>query len=84
MRMSDKVYDTLKFIQFLVPIIVTFLAGLVMLIDQVWGWSAGSSIAAFITGLGTLITAAIGSLLKWSSYVYKKDQENIDAGKGEE
>ncbi len=84
MRMSNKVYDILKFIQFLVPIIVAFLAGLVLLIDQVWGWPAGASIAAFITGLGTLITAAVGSLLKWSSYVYKKDQDTIDAGKGED
>lgn len=84
MRMSDKVYDILRFIQFLVPIIVAFLAGLVLLIDQVWGWPAGASIAAFITGLGTLITAAVGSLLKWSSYVYKKDQENIDAVRGED
>lgn len=84
MRISDKVYDTLKFIQFIVPIITTFVAGVIMLIVQIWGWPEGSAIAAFVTGLGSLITAAIGSLLKYSSYVYKKDQETLDAGKGEE
>lgn len=84
MRMSDKVYDKLRFVQFVVPIVTTFLAGVVMLFTQIWGMPYGEQIAATITGLGSLITAAVGALLKWSSYVYKKDQENIDAGKGED
>lgn len=66
MKLSDKVYDILKWIAIVcLPALSTF----IVVISKIWGWAdMGSMIAQTITAIGVLL----GALLGISSIQYKK------------
>ena len=53
--MTDKTYDTLKFIALLIAPIVTFCAALV----EIWGIPYGPQIVATLAGIDTLFGAVV-------------------------
>lgn len=68
MKMSNKVYDILKFIaQLLLPALATLWATL----GKIWNWPLVTEIAATICAIDTFL----GALLGISSAQYKKDQD---------
>ena len=72
MKMTDKVYDVLKWVaQILLPAVAT----LYFAIAQIWGLPYGEQIVGTITA----IDAFLGALLGISTYQYNKDRNN-DAG----
>lgn len=72
MKMTDKMYDVLKWVaQILLPAIAT----LYFAIAQIWGLPYGEQIVGTITA----IDAFLGALLGISTYQYNKDRNN-DAG----
>lgn len=72
MKMTDKMYDVLKWIaQILLPAVAT----LYFAIAQIWGFPYGEEIVGTITA----IDAFLGALLGISTYQYNKDRNN-DAG----
>lgn len=72
MKMTDKMYDVLKWVaQILLPAIAT----LYFAIAQIWGLPYGEEIVGTITA----IDAFLGALLGISTYQYNKDRNN-DAG----
>lgn len=64
--MSNKLYDTLKFI---VQIVLPALATLIFALTQIWGLPYGAEIAGTITAVDTFI----GVVLKISSNKYYKE-----------
>lgn len=68
--MSNQVYDILKKIQHLLPIIGT----LYLAISQIWGFPYAEQVNATIVA----ICAALGSSIELLCYNYKKDQEDND------
>lgn len=72
MKMTDKMYDVLKWVaQILLPAMAT----LYFAIAQIWGLPYGEEIVGTITA----IDAFLGALLGISTYQYNKDRNN-DAG----
>ena len=72
MKMTDKMYDVLKWVaQILLPAVAT----LYFAIAQIWGLPYGEQIVGTITA----IDAFLGALLGISTYQYNKDKNN-DAG----
>lgn len=72
MKMTDKMYDVLKWVaQILLPAVAT----LYFAIAQIWGLPYGEEIVGTITA----IDAFLGALLGISTYQYNKDRSN-DAG----
>jgi hypothetical protein len=72
MKMTDKMYDLLKWVaQILLPAVAT----LYFAIAQIWGLPYGEEIVGTITA----IDAFLGALLGISTYQYNKDRNN-DAG----
>jgi len=72
MKMTDKMYDLLKWVaQILLPAVAT----LYFAIAQIWGLPYGEEIVGTITA----IDAFLGALLGISTYQYNKDRSN-DAG----
>ena len=67
MVMPNKVYDILKNISVVLPIIATAYFGL----SQIWGFPYGEQ----IVGSLTIIETALLSLLKASSVKYNKEKE---------
>jgi len=72
MKMTDKMYDVLKWVaQILLPAVAT----LYFAIAQIWGLLYGEQIVGTITA----IDAFLGALLQISTNQYNKDRNN-DAG----
>ena len=72
MKMTDKMYDALKWVaQILLPAVAT----LYFAIAQIWGLPYGEEIVGTITA----IDAFLGALLGISTYQYNKRSDN-DAG----
>jgi len=72
MKMTDKMYDVLKWVaQILLPAVAT----LYFAIAQIWGLPYGEQIVGTITA----IDAFLGALLQISTNQYNKDKNN-DAG----
>jgi hypothetical protein len=72
MKMTDRMYDVLKWVaQILLPAVAT----LYFAIAQIWGLPYGEEIVGTITA----IDAFLGALLGISTYQYNKDRNN-DAG----
>lgn len=72
MKMTDKMYDVLKWVaQILLPAVAT----LYFAIASIWGLPYGEEIVGTITA----IDAFLGALLGISTYQYNKDRNN-DAG----
>lgn len=72
MKMTDKMYDVLKWVaQILLPAVAT----LYFAIAQTWGLPYGEQIVGTITA----IDAFLGALLGISTYQYNKRSDN-DAG----
>jgi hypothetical protein len=72
MKMTDRMYDVLKWVaQILLPAVAT----LYFAIAQIWGLPYGEQIVGTITA----IDAFLGALLGISTYQYNKDRSN-DAG----
>ena len=72
MKMTDKMYDALKWVaQIFLPAVAT----LYFAIAQIWGLPYGEEIVGTITA----IDAFLGALLGISTYQYNKDRSN-DAG----
>ena len=72
MKMSNKVYDVLKYIaQIVLPAIATFYAGL----SKIWTLPYPVEIPGTIM----LVDALLGALLKISSDKYNKDQQTENA-----
>lgn len=72
MKMTDKMYDALKWVaQIFLPAVAT----LYFAIAQIWGLPYGEEIVGTITA----IDAFLGALLGISTYQYNKDRNN-DAG----
>lgn len=67
--MSNKTYDTLKFIALLIAPIVTFLASIV----DIWGIPHGNEIVSSLAALDVLVGAVV-SIAK-AIYDKKKEQE---------
>ena len=65
--MSNKTYDTLKFIALLIAPIVTFLASLV----DIWGIPYGSQIVASLAALDVLV----GAVVAIAKAIYDKNKE---------
>lgn len=69
MKMTDKMYDLLKWVaQILLPAVAT----LYFAIAQIWGIPYGEEIVGTITA----IDAFLGALLGISTYQYNKDRNN--------
>lgn len=69
MKMTDKMYDVLKWVaQILLPAVAT----LYFAIAQIWGLPYGEQIVGTITA----IDAFLGALLGISTYQYNKDRNN--------
>ena len=73
MKMSNKVYDVLKYIALIVlPAVATFYAGL----SKIW---TGIPYPVEIPGTIMLVDALMGALLKISSDKYNNDQQTENA-----
>lgn len=73
--MSNKTYDTLKFIGLIVlPGLATLVAGL----TEIWGFEHGVQVAGTITAFGTFL----GYIVTRSSKTYQQmvNEEEYDAG----
>ena len=71
MRMSNKVYDILKYIaQIVLPALATLWATL----GKIWGWPLVTEIAATICAVDTFM----GVLLKLSTDQYNREQQPPD------
>lgn len=69
MKMTDKMYDVLKWVaQILLPAVAT----LYFAIAQIWGLPYGEEIVGTISA----IDAFLGALLGISTYQYNKDRNN--------
>ena len=71
MKMSNKVYDVLKFIaQIVLPALATLWATL----GKIWGWPLVTEIAASICAVDTFL----GAILGLSSMKYNKEQAPLE------
>ena len=68
MKMSNKVYDVLKYIA---PIVLPALATLYFALAKIWGFPYGSEIVGTISA----VDAFLGALLKISTDNYNKEME---------
>ena len=66
MKMSNKVYDILKFISLIAGYVATF----ILTLTDIWGFRYGTAIAATVSALGV----CLGLILTKSSFDYKADQ----------
>ena len=70
MKMSNKVYDVLKFIaQIVLPALATLWATL----GKIWGWPLVTEIAASICAVDTFL----GAILGLSSMKYNKENQDV-------
>lgn len=69
-KMSNKVYDTLKFISLIAGYVATF----ILTLTDIWGFTHGAAIAASVSALGILL----GAILTKSSSDYAKKGEDHD------
>lgn len=67
-KMSNRVYDTLKFISMIAGYIATF----VLTLTDIWGFTHGAAIAATVSATGILL----GMILTKSSADYAKKGED--------
>lgn len=67
MKLSNKTYDTIKFIALLIAPIATFVAALV----DIWGIPYGSQIVATISALDVFVGALVVTL----KTIYDKNKE---------
>lgn len=71
MKMSNKVYDVLKFVaQIVLPAVATLYATL----GKIWGWPLVTEITATICAVDTFL----GAILGISSMQYAKEQQPPD------
>lgn len=70
MKMSNKTYDTLKFISMIAGYIATF----VLTLTDIWGFTHGAAIAATVSAVGILL----GAILTKSSADYAKGADEND------
>ena len=66
MKMSNKVYDILKFVSMIAGYVATF----ILTLTDIWGFTHGAAVAATVSALGILL----GAILTKSSYNYKEEQ----------
>ena len=69
--MSNKVYDTLKYIA---QIVLPALGTLYFALAGIWGFPYGEEIVGTIAAVDTFL----GALLKISTNIYMKNKENIN------
>ena len=69
MKLSNKTYDTLKFIALLIAPIVTFVASLV----DIWGIPHGTEIVATLAAIDVLI----GAVVAIAKAIYDKNKEQL-------
>ena len=67
MKLSNKTYDTLKFIALLIAPIVTFVGSLV----SIWGVSYGEQIVATLAAIDVLV----GAVVAIAKAIYDKQKE---------
>lgn len=67
MKLSNKTYDTLKFIALLIAPLVTFVGSLV----SIWGISHGEQIVATLAAIDVLV----GAVVAVAKAIYDKEQE---------
>ena len=67
MKMSNKTYDTLKFIALLIAPLVTFAASLV----DIWGIPHGTQIVATLAAIDVLV----GAVVAIAKAIYDKNKE---------
>ena len=65
-KMSNRVYDTLK----LVSMIAGYIATFILTLTDIWGFTHGAAIAASVSAVGVLL----GAILTKSSADYKKGE----------
>ena len=68
MKMSDKVYDILKYIQ---QIVLPALGALYFALAKIWGFPLGTEIVGTISA----VDAFLGALLQISTNKYNQEQE---------
>ena len=73
MKMSNKVYDVLKYIA---QIVLPALGTLYFALAKIWGFPYGAEIVGTITA----VDAFLGALLKISTDQYNKEQQPPDEG----
>ena len=76
MRLSDKVYDTIKLIQRWLPA-VSAIYGLVVGLSGIWGWGL-ADYSNEVSRTVDYIATALAGLLASSTYVYKKELNSDD------
>ena len=76
MKMSNKLYDVLKYIA---QIVLPALGTLYFALEKIWSFPYGAEIVGTITA----VDAFLGALLKISTDQYNKEQE-VEANIGEE
>lgn len=69
MKLSNKAYDTLKFIALLIAPIVTFVGSLV----SIWGISHGEQIVATLAAIDVLV----GAVVAIAKAIYDKNKEQL-------
>lgn len=69
MKMSDKTYDTLKFIALLIAPLVTFVGSLV----SIWGIPYGEQIVATLAAIDVLV----GAVVAIAKALYDKNKEQL-------
>ena len=69
MKLSNKVYDILKFVT---TIVLPALGTLYFALSQIWGLPYGEEVIGTITA----VTVFLGSLIGISSAQYRKEQNN--------
>jgi len=76
MRLSDKVYDTLKLIQRWLPA-VSAIYGLVIGLSDIWGWGF-ANYANEVSRTVDYIATILAGLLTSSTFAYKKSMNSDD------
>lgn len=69
MKLSNKTYDTLKFIALLIAPLVTFAASLV----DIWGIPHGTEIVATLAAIDVLV----GAVVAIAKAIYDKNKEQL-------
>lgn len=69
-KMSNKLYDTLKF----VSMIAGYIATLILTLTDIWGFTHGAAIAATVSAVGV----CLGLILTKSSADYRKESGEND------
>lgn len=68
--MSNELYDNLKTIALLMPIVITFITGMCELFNFKYTY--------YVVGVLALTNAALGALVKVANVLYLKEQKRID------